>query len=173
MVKKFIPDIKKATVFDIDYDKLIKEGHDVFVFDLDNTLAVFDTGEIDSETESFLNKLKLKTNVVIFSNNNKTIINKFINQHDLDGIRVIGNGRKPFKKNYLLLSKEYRNPVYIGDQMLTDIFGANRNAVHFENKKSILVDPIVKKDSWKTNLNRFFERIIKKRIERKGYFDFK
>jgi HAD superfamily phosphatase (TIGR01668 family) len=172
MVKKFIPDLKAKTVFDINYDELINQGHDVFVFDLDNTLAIFDTGQIDQKTENLLNELKQKTNVVIFSNNSKAIIEKFVKSHDLKNIKVIGGAKKPFKKNYLVLAQEHTKPVYIGDQLLTDIFGANRSAVYFTDKKAVLVDPLVKKDSWKTNINRRIERLIKRRIERKGYFEF-
>ncbi len=45
----------------------------------------------------------------------------------------------------------------IGDQIMTDIQGANRAGV-----RSILVKPIINTDSWKTQFNRLLERRIMK-----------
>lgn len=40
--------------------------------------------------------------------------------------------------------------VMVGDQIMTDIRGANRAGI-----RSILVKPIIATDSWKTQFNRF------------------
>ena len=45
--------------------------------------------------------------------------------------------------------------VMVGDQIMTDVRGANRAGI-----RSILVKPIIDTDSWKTRFNRFWERKI-------------
>lgn len=45
--------------------------------------------------------------------------------------------------------------VMVGDQIMTDIRGANRAGI-----RSILVKPIIATDSWKTQFNRFGKRIM-------------
>ena len=47
----------------------------------------------------------------------------------------------------------------VGDQLLTDVFGANRAGV-----KSVWVMPIINSDGWNTRINRFFERKLLKRL---------
>ena len=54
----------------------------------------------------------------------------------------------------------------IGDQLLTDVLGANRMQI-----TSILVNPMSKKDGISTNLNRIIERMIIKRLEKKELFE--
>ena len=53
----------------------------------------------------------------------------------------------------------------IGDQLLTDIYGANRMGF-----LSILVHPISNVDLIGTKINRIFERRIFKKLERQGLF---
>lgn len=51
----------------------------------------------------------------------------------------------------------------IGDQLLTDVFGANHLGL-----LSILVNPISNTDLFVTKINRFFERKILKKLEKRG-----
>jgi len=53
--------------------------------------------------------------------------------------------------------------MVIGDQVMTDIYGAKRMGFH-----AILVDAINREtERWYTRINRWFERLTLKRIERK------
>ena len=52
--------------------------------------------------------------------------------------------------------------VMIGDQIMTDVRGANAAGI-----RSILVRPIVDTDGWNTRINRFFERRIMRTLLRK------
>ena len=51
----------------------------------------------------------------------------------------------------------------VGDQLMTDILGANRAKVN-----SILVVPVKEKDGWATYLNRRIERVIMKYFKKKN-----
>ena len=56
--------------------------------------------------------------------------------------------------------------VMIGDQLVTDIASANKFRI-----KSILVDPLGKKDMKVTFFNRMYENMIIKRYMKKGVFE--
>ena len=53
----------------------------------------------------------------------------------------------------------------VGDQLLTDIYGANRLGF-----TSILVNPISNKEKFVTKINRAMEKIILNNFSKKGIF---
>ena len=73
---------------------------------------------------------------------------------------------KPFKRGFTravdILKIEEKNIAVIGDQIFTDVLGANRMKMY-----SILVDPIKEKDIFITVLKRPVENYIKKMYIRK------
>ena len=77
-------------------------------------------------------------------------------------------GTKPFKRGFKkaikLLEEKNENIAAVGDQIFTDIIGANRC-----NLFSILVKPIAEKDLLITKIKRPLENIIiKKYLSRRG-----
>ena len=88
-------------------------------------------------------------------------------------IPYIGDSRKPFKKGYKSLSfKHIKNNqiAMIGDQLMTDVWGANRMGYI-----SVLIDPMTNNELIWTKLTRVLEKIIfkinNKKIERGNYYD--
>ena len=71
----------------------------------------------------------------------------------------ICNAHKPSRTNYLLAVKEMGiridETIFVGDQLFTDIYGANRS-----NIESILVDPIHKKEEIQIVMKRKLEKIV-------------
>ena len=69
---------------------------------------------------------------------------------------------KPFKRGFKKAQKKLginnENIAAVGDQIFTDIIGANRM-----NMYSILVEPIAKKDIFVTKIKRPIENYIKKK----------
>ena len=55
---KYLPDIYKKDIFDINYKKLKDEGIKCLIFDLDNTLVKIDSLDIDNKTKELIEKLK-------------------------------------------------------------------------------------------------------------------
>ena len=51
--------------------------------------------------------------------------------------------------------------LMVGDQIMTDIRGANAAGI-----RNVLVQPIVDTDGWNTRINRFFERKIMKYLSK-------
>ena len=54
----------------------------------------------------------------------------------------------------------------IGDQIMTDIYGGNNMGIF-----TVLVNPISNKEPIGTKINRVFEKIIIKKMKKKGIFD--
>lgn len=83
---------------------------------------------------------------------------------------------KPLKKNYKKLIKEYNfdmsEVACIGDQIMTDVWGANKMGF-----TSIFLDKLKKEDFKWTKLNRVAEKLIlnhfhrQKRFTKGSYYD--
>ncbi len=75
--------------------------------------------------------------------------------------------RKPlkFKYNRLINDKNYNRSkiLCIGDQIMTDVYGANRL-----NLANMLVEPLAKKDILWTKFNRLLEKRVYKNLEKSG-----
>ena len=68
---KYLPDIYKRNIFDINYKKLKDEDIKCLIFDLDNTLVKIDSIEVDKKTIELITKLKKDFIVLIVSNSPK------------------------------------------------------------------------------------------------------
>ncbi|MFV0559175.1 MAG: YqeG family HAD IIIA-type phosphatase [Enterococcus sp.] len=125
--------------------------------DLDNTLIAWDNPD---GTEELLNWILEMKNagipVVVVSNNSSKRVERAIKNFELNYVaRALKPSAKGIHSAQKKLGLEKDELVMVGDQLMTDICGANRAGV-----RSILVKPIVRTDSWKTQINRFFERKI-------------
>lgn len=161
---RYYPNMYLKTIHDIPYKKLKSKNIKCLIFDLDNTLALIDQNEIDNDTKKLLLNLKKDFEIVILSNNLTKRVKTYADILECD---FIANGMKPLSKGYRTISKKYKlkysEMCMIGDQMITDIFGGNRLNIF-----TILVEPLGKKDLKITSLNRFIERIILKKYEKKA-----
>lgn len=161
MLKLYIPTYYKKNIHEINYDKLKKEGVKCILFDLDNTLTTAHSKILDEPTINLIKKLKRQDfQVIIFSNSLKKRVEIFSEKLD---VPMISFACKPLKKNYLKILKKYnfqKNEIIaVGDQLLTDIKGANKTGI-----KNILVTPIVPKDFAITKINRLIEKSIFKKL---------
>ena len=148
---------------DFDAEKFAKMGYKVLLTDLDNTLVPFDVKVINQEVEDFISKNKsYGIETIIFSNNNANRVDSFAGDCS---VPHYARALKPLKLRYkdVIKMHGYKSSevVCMGDQLLTDIAGANRMHMY-----SIYVKPIVNRDGWSTKLNRKIERWIFKRMGR-------
>lgn len=168
-MSKFIPNMYVKNIFEIDYKKLKNRDIKVLLFDFDNTIIEKGNNVIDEKTLKFLNSLKSDFIIYIVSNSlNSSKLNLVCGKLDLP---YIGNARKPFKSGYKRLKfKNIKNEqiAMIGDQLITDVWGANKMGYF-----SILIDPITNNEHIWTKVNRVFEKIIQKKnhMERGKYYD--
>ncbi|PKK93867.1 MAG: YqeG family HAD IIIA-type phosphatase [Tenericutes bacterium HGW-Tenericutes-6] len=161
--KKCIPDAYVASIFKIDYDRLKKQGVKTLFFDLDNTIIGYDE-EILSQTQvDFLKALKKDFKIVIVSNTSQSRVSTAIKALD---VPFVYHAKKPlkggFKKALKLAEGKKEETVLIGDQLMTDIFGAHRFGI-----QGILVQSVKRKSDRKvTQFNRKLEKIMLKKIKK-------
>ncbi len=133
------------------------------ILDVDNTILDFDK-KIPEGIEKWCTDLKEKgIKFCILSNSNKKEKVKMVAQK-LD-IPYFYFGTKPlkrgFKKAIKLLDEKEENIAAVGDQIFTDVIGANRCHIF-----SILVKPIAKKDLLITRIKRPLENYIINKYEK-------
>ena len=159
MLKNLYPYEYVESVFTIDYKKLYELGFRGIIFDLDNTLVPHgadSTNKIDNLINS-IQKIGFK--VYILSDNGKKRIERFLKNIDCP---YIDNANKPNPDNFIKAVSDMRlktnEVVYVGDQIFTDILGANRSKI-----PNILVKYIGYYNNEKIGIKRHIERIILKR----------
>lgn len=170
-MEKYVPDIYKKSIFEIDYEELKENGIKYLLFDLDNTIAPFSCKKVSAEVQDLFYKIKqtgLKP--IIFSNSPKIRVKFFGEQLNID---IFSCARKPSIKGFNKVFKKYKmdqaEVAIIGDQLMTDIVGGNKAGI-----VTILVDPIGKDPFW-TKINRFREKRVlnklsKSNLLRKGKY---
>ncbi|WP_246027550.1 MULTISPECIES: YqeG family HAD IIIA-type phosphatase [Lysinibacillus] len=160
-----LPNEYVNTIFEITPEKLQKLGIRGIITDLDNTLIEWDRPDATEEIAQWLKMLQASgIKIIIASNNNEVRVNRFAEPL---GIPFIYRARKPLGRAYYAAMKEIRlksNEVaMVGDQLLTDIMGANRLQLY-----TFLVRPVAESDGFVTRFNRFVERRVFNTLERKG-----
>ncbi|MBR6307032.1 MAG: shikimate dehydrogenase [Lachnospiraceae bacterium] len=156
MFKRFYPSEMKDSTYSIDFDKLYRDGYRNVLFDIDNTLVKHGAPQTE-ESLKLLKGLMDKGFGVLFLSNNKEPRVKMFN--DPLGAKYIYRAGKPSTKGYLkaveMLGGTVENTVFVGDQLFTDIWGANKAGMH-----TILVKPIDKHEEIQIVIKRFFEKPI-------------
>lgn len=168
MFKNFKPDMYYKDIFSINYSKLRSKGVRCLLFDLDNTIEPIIISYPDSEDIRLFSKLKIMGfKVIIMSNSKKSRVVKFAKKLGVDYNFL---SAKPFIKAYLKLMYKYNFKSYeiaaIGDQLMTDVYGANNAKI-----VSVLIDPISNIELKKTKINRLFEKFILSYLKNKTGFE--
>jgi HAD superfamily (subfamily IIIA) phosphatase, TIGR01668 len=161
MFKLFYPYEYAESVFSIDYNELYNKGYKGIIFDIDNTLVPHgenSTKEID-DLFKLIHNIGLKT--LLLSNNDEERIKRFLK--NIESLYIC-DAKKPRIINYLkaveIMKIEKEKIIYIGDQIFTDIFGANRSGI-----SNILVKYIHSEDETKIGIRRRLEKTILKFYE--------
>ena len=152
------------SVKDINIELLKKNNIKGLILDVDNTLINLDrvmpTGVADWAIEMKEQGIK----ICILSNSNK--MEKVGAVAKIIEVPYIFFGKKPLKSGFLrardILKLKNENIAVVGDQIFTDVIGANRCKMF-----SILVKPIEEKDYLITRLKRPLEKFIIKMYEKK------
>lgn len=163
----FIPDVYAKSIYDIDYEKLKNRGIKCILFDLDNTIAPKGVNEPDKKTIELFEKIEdYGLKAILVSNSGKKRVTPFKEKLNIDAAHT---ACKPLKNKYKKILKIYKfkdNEIAaVGDQLLTDILGANRMGF-----TSILVNQMSSNDFNITKMNRVIERKIFAILEKKGLF---
>jgi len=152
------PKVYVNSVYNIDLKKLKKvKKIKGIIIDLDNTLVAWGQKEISQKIIDWVNEAKkLGLKICIVSNTNSKRVAEFAKIFD---VPYHSKYFKPFSiafnNGLKILDTKKSETAVIGDQIFTDIWGGNRLKL-----LTILVTPIVKKDSVGTFLHRNLEKII-------------
>lgn len=154
------PDLIYKGVKYIDYETLKKIGVQGILLDIDNTLIDY-TKKLSTEIIDWVENAKNEGfKLCILSNSNK--LNKIIPIAEKLDLKYISFAKKPAKAGYLkaaqLLNIEDVSKIaMVGDQVFTDVLGANKVGM-----TSIYVEPINKKEYWYTKWKRPIEDLVLK-----------
>ncbi len=156
MGRFLFPDEEYKSIFDIDFNDYYKRGFRGIVFDIDNTL-VFHDAPADQKAAELIKDLKSTGfYVVVISNNHKIRVASFA--EDLS-VPYYYKAAKPRSGKYLEASYDSGigadSFMAVGDQIFTDIWGANRAGFY-----SVLVGQLGKDEPFKVKLKRKLEKPI-------------
>lgn len=156
MLQKFYPTEYLDSTYEIDFDRLYREGYRGIIFDIDNTLVPHGA-PADARAKKLFDHLKeLGYRCVLLSNNKEPRVKMF---NDVVQVSYICKAKKPSVRNYRkameLMHTGEENTLFVGDQIFTDIYGANNAGIH-----TILVKPIHPKEEIQIVLKRYLEKIV-------------
>lgn len=162
MFRSFYPSRMEESVYSIDFDELYSLGFRNIIFDIDNTLVCHGAPQ-NEKSLPFLKELMNKGFKILFLSNNKEP--RVASFNEPLGATYIFKAGKPNPKNYLegvnKLNGTVENTLFIGDQLFTDVWGANKAGI-----TSILVKPIDKHEEIQIILKRRLEWIVLKAYKR-------
>ena len=160
MTNRFAPDKTYDSVYNIEYKMLKEKGIKALIFDIDNTLAPYELAEPDENIKGLFEMLfDMGFKLYVLSNNNKKRVSLFMRKVDIPhrwrALKPLAFFIRKAMKNMKVKSFE---TALIGDQIFTDVWGANRLGLF-----SILVNPISEKeDKFVAFKRRFEKRLMKK-----------
>lgn len=157
MFQKFYPTEDIKSTYDINFERYYEEGYRGIIFDVDNTL-VCHNAPADERAKKLFRRLKnIGFEFCFTSNNKEPRVKKFC--EDVQGKHYIYKANKPSTKGYCkameLMGTTKENTFFVGDQLFTDVYGANRTGIH-----SILVTPMNPKEEIQIVLKRYLEKIV-------------
>ena len=160
------PDFYYKSIFEIPFDELYKDNIRGLIFDIDNTLTIYNEDLPPDDTIALLEKLqKMGFKICLLTNNTKGRLSRFNKYLKLDGF---SGALKPFtrgiKKAVAKMGTTKQETVIIGDQLFSDIL-AGKNA----GIKTILVKPITEKDFFFVKIKRLIERPFLKKYKINGF----
>ena len=156
MLQSFYPGEYVDSTYEIDFDALYKEGYRAVIFDVDNTLVPHGAPADERACTLFAHLKELGYQCMLLSNNKEPRVKMF---NDAVQVSYIYKAGKPKPKNYKkameLMGTDVTNTLFVGDQIFTDIYGANLAGI-----RTILVKPIHPKEEIQIVLKRYLEKIV-------------
>jgi len=131
MWKLIVPTKTAETIQEIDVGALVRDGKKLLLLDIDNTIVPRGDKEAPLDVMDWVAKArKVGLIVCLMSNNNKKhfpYLEEFVDHYAI-------YSKKPFKANYRRLMDKFgvntNETVMIGDQIFTDVLGANRVGIY-------------------------------------------
>ena len=154
----FYPTLYRRRVTDLTVEDLHRLGVQGILLDVDNTLTTHDNPVLDESVSAWLDAMRQAGfSLTIVSNNSDERVRPFAQSVSL---AYQAHAAKPLARGYCQAAKfmglEPWQCVAVGDQIFTDILGAN-----LAGMKSVLLEPIEPETSQKFIIfKRRFERLL-------------
>ncbi|MBQ4282775.1 MAG: YqeG family HAD IIIA-type phosphatase [Lachnospira sp.] len=156
MLKRFYPNRYYDSAYNIEYKDLYDAGYRGIVFDVDNTLVEHGAPVTERAIRLFADLQAMGYETCIISNNSESRVRPLAEKVNS---KYVSKANKPSKKNYIkameIMNTDTGNTYFVGDQLFTDVWGANRAGI-----MSMLVMPIDKHEEIQIVLKRYLERIV-------------
>lgn len=164
MYQSLFPSDDYDSAYDIDYCSYYEKGYRGILFDVDNTLVEHGEPVTIRAIELFGRLKETGFKTCIISNNKEYRVKPLADALESEYVYKAG---KPSARGYLEgmehMGTNAGNTLFVGDQIFTDILGANRAGIH-----SILVKPVAKHEEIQIVLKRKLEYFVLKE-----YYKFK
>lgn len=150
------PDEYLDSTYQIDFEKLYAEGYRGIIFDIDNTLVPHGAPADERAVHLFQHLKDLGFSCMLLSNNKEPRVKMF---NDAVQVSYIHKAGKPMPSGYRRAMKELgtdeSSTIFVGDQIFTDVCGANLAGI-----RTFLVKPIHPKEEIQIVLKRIPEKLI-------------
>ncbi|ADY56231.1 HAD superfamily (subfamily IIIA) phosphatase, TIGR01668 [Syntrophobotulus glycolicus DSM 8271] len=161
MIGLLKPTLQFEAIYKVPVSTLLDMGIGGLLLDLDNTIARWNDSTLtDDVVKWFEHAGRQGMKSCIISNNSSP--ERVARIAERLGIHYVFKAAKPRKKAFLMgievLGLEPDRIVVIGDQLFTDVLGANRVGL-----KSILVNPLFHREFAGTKVLRLMERMVGRR----------
>lgn len=159
----FKPTYFTSKVTDINSNLLKKIKAKGIILDIDDTLVPHRHPIPEKEILAWISKLKENNiKMILVSNNFEKRVSSFAKKINVPYVCM---GLKPLtwgiKKAIKILGLPKEDVLIIGDQIFTDILGAN-----FIKVKSVLINPVSNSKTFLLKFKRFFEQSIRDKISK-------
>ena len=156
MLERLYPNVYLDSTYDIDFEQYYQDGYRAIIFDIDNTLVPHGAPADQKAKALFAHLRELGMDYCLISNNKEPRVKMFCDAVDAEYIYKAG---KPNPANYREAMKrmhtDEKNTLFVGDQIFTDVWGANKAGIY-----SILVKPIHPKEEIQIVLKRYLEKVV-------------
>ncbi len=162
MYQSLFPSEDYDSAYDIDFYAYYNKGYRGILFDVDNTLVEHGQPVTIRAIELFARLREAGFKTCIISNNKEYRVKPLADA--LESYYVYKAG-KPAARGYIEgmehMGTSGSTTLFVGDQIFTDILGANRVGIH-----SILVKPVAKHEEIQIVLKRKLEYFILKKYNK-------
>ena len=156
MLECLYPKVYLDSTYEIDFEQYYQDGYRAIIFDIDNTLVPHGAPADQRAIALFKRLHALGYQTMMLSNNKDPRVKMFCDAVDAEYIYKAG---KPNPANYREAMKrmhtDEKNTLFVGDQIFTDVWGANKAGIY-----SILVKPIHPKEEIQIVLKRYLEKVV-------------
>ncbi len=159
----FYPKEYVDSTYEIEFESLYRRGYRGVLFDIDNTLVPHGAPADERARKLFERLRTIGFQTCLISNNKETRVKPFA---EAVHSPYIYDAHKPAGKNYKkameMMGTNEKNSLFVGDQLFTDVWGANCADMH-----TILVKPIHPKEEIQIVFKRYLEKIVLWEYKRK------